>query len=61
MMDFDGTSLYPFAMRHENSVNPNIEKGLVFKQHFIDVFLKSFNDLILNQHGDESAILRIKQ
>ena len=60
MMDFDGTSLYTFAMWYEISANPKIEKGFVFKPHLKDAFVKSFNDQIFNQHSDEPAILKIK-
>ena len=59
MMDFDATSLYTSAMYDENSVYPKTETGFAFKPHMNDVYVKSFNDQTFNQHGNESAILKI--
>ena len=59
-MDCRGNSLYPSAMRDENSVFPKIESGFAFAPHMNDVYVKAFNDQTFNQDGDESAILRIK-
>ena len=60
MMDFDATSLYPSAMRDENSVYPKIETGFAFKPHMNCVYVEAFNNQTFNYDGDESAILRIK-
>ena len=55
LMKFDATSLYPSATWDEKSVYPKIERGFAFKLHMNDVYVKSFNDQIFNQDGDESA------
>ena len=57
-MDFDATSLYPPAMYDKNSVYPKLETGFAFKPQMNDMYVKSFNDKISIQDGDESAILK---
>ena len=57
-MDFDATSLYPSAMYDENSVNPKIESGFVFKAHLNDVYMEPINIQTFNQDGNESAFLK---
>ena len=59
-MGFDGNSLYPSAMSHENSVHPKIETGFALKAHMNNVYVEAFNIQTFNQDGDESAILGIK-
>ena len=58
--EFDATSLNPSAMYGKNSVDPKTETGFAFKQHWNDVYVKSFNDQSSNENGDESAILKRK-
>ena len=60
MMDFDATSLYPFAMLDENSLSPKIETGIAFERHMNDVYVETFINQTFKQNGTESAILRIK-
>ena len=59
-MDFDARSLYPSAMWDENSVYPKVETGFAFKPYMNNVYVVTFNNQTFHQHGDESAILRIK-
>ena len=59
-MDYNASSLYPSAMRDENSVFPKTETGIFLKPHIIDIYLEAFNNKTFNQDGDEPAILRIK-
>ena len=59
-MDFDATSLYPFAMWDKNSVYHKVETGLAFKPSMNKTYVDAFNDQTFNQDGDESAFLRIK-
>ena len=58
--DFDATSLYPSAMWDNDSVYPKIESCKAFKPHMIDMFFIKFNDKLLNQYNDDSAILKMK-
>ena len=60
MMGFDGNSLYPSAMRDENSMYPKIESGFAFAPHMKDVYVKAFNDQTFNEDGNEYALLRRK-
>ena len=60
MMDFDATSLYPSAKWDENSVYRKIESEFAFKPRLNNVYVEGFNNQTINQDGDESAILRIK-
>ena len=60
VMDFDASSLYPSAMWVEKSVYPKIETGFGFRPHMNKTYVNAFNNQTFNQHGDESAILRIK-
>ena len=59
-MDFDATSLYPFAMWDEKYVYPKIERWFAFKPHMEKTYADAFNNQTFNQDGNESAILRIK-
>ena len=59
-MDFDATSFYPSAMWNENSVYRKIETGFAFQPQMNDVYVKTFNDQLFNEDGDEPAILTIK-
>ena len=59
-MDFDATSLYPSAMRDENSVYPKIESGFWFKLDINVVHVEELNNRTFNQDGNEFAILRMK-
>ena len=60
MMDFDATSLYPFAMWDENSVYPKIESGFAFKPQISKTYVGAFNIQSFNEDSNESAILKIK-
>ena len=44
VMDFDATSLNPFAIWDEISVYPNIETGFAFEPHMNIVFVEPFNN-----------------
>ena len=57
MMDFDVTSFYPFAIWDEKSVYLNTETGFAFKPHMNIICVEAFNNQIINQDGNESAIL----
>ena len=59
-MDFDATILYQSALWDENSAYRKIETGFALKPHMINVFVEAFNIQTINQDGDESAILTIK-
>ena len=58
MMDFDATSLYPFAMWNEKSVYPKLETGFAFKPHINDIYVEAFNIQTFNQDSNESAVLK---
>ena len=60
-MGFDATSLYPSATSDKNSVFPKIESGFAFKPDMKDVYVEALNSQRLNENGNESAILRIKE
>ena len=60
MMDFDATTSYPSAMWHENSVFPKRKTGFAFELHMNNINIGAFNIQIFNQHGNQSAILKVK-
>ena len=60
MMDYDATSLYPSAMRDENSVYPKIEIGFAHKAYMNKTYVEAFNNETFNQDGNESAIITKK-
>ena len=55
--DFDAVSLYPSAMRDENSVYPRIETGYAFTRDMNNELIEKFNNQTFTQG---SAILKIK-
>ena len=59
-MCYDGNSLYPSAMYDCESVYPKIETGFVFRPHMNKTFVEAFNNQIVDEDGNESAILTIK-
>ena len=52
MMDFDATSLYPSAMRDQNSVYSKIETVFAFKSDMKDVYAEAFINQTFNQNGN---------
>ena len=61
MTDFAATSNYPNALHDKNSVYPRIETVFAFKLHMNNFYVEAFINVISNQDGNESAILRIKK
>ena len=59
-MVFDARYLYPSAMWDKNSLYPEKESGVAFKQDMNDVFEEAFNNQTFNQIVSQSAILGIK-
>ena len=57
LWDFDAVSLYPSAMRDENSIYPRIETGYVYTKDMNDELVDKFNNGHFNQG---SAILKVK-
>ena len=49
LMDFDATSIYPSAMRDDESVYPKIETGYPFNIDMNDEIVKNFNSGIFIQ------------
>ena len=44
----------------EKSVYLKLETGFAFKPYMNDVYVEAFNNQTLNQDGNESAILKLK-
>ena len=57
LWDFDVVSLYPSAIRDENSIYPRIETGYAFKRDMNNGLVEKFNNQTFTRG---SAILKIK-
>ena len=47
-------------MYDKNSVHPEIEAGSAFRPHMNDKIVIDFNIKTFSQHGNDSAILKLK-
>ena len=60
LWDVDAASLYPSAMRDENTIYPRIETGCAFTKDMNDEIVKIFNQSNFTQGSAICAILKIK-
>ena len=58
-MNYDATSLYPSAMWDKKLVYPSLEFGYAFMLFLNDTFVEALKNQIINQDGNDSAILKI--